>query len=433
MKAFSTPKNDCINAGAFVCTAMVMPRPAPEKHKNRELTMQTIYLDNSATTPLCPEAMAAMQEAMEVFGNPSSLHSAGQAARALLNRARGQVAAAMGEKNPKPNEWIFTSCGTEASATAIYGTVYAKPHRIGNRVITTDCEHPSVEEAMRRLEADGLEVVRVPTKNGVLDTEFALAALREPTVLVSMMMVNNETGAVFDVARVFAAAKAQDSRTVTHCDAVQGFLKVPLTPAGIHADLVTVSAHKIHGPKGVGALYIHPDILKTKRIIPYLTGGGQESGLRSGTENVIGICGFGAAAQAGYLTRGEDCARMAALRDRLEAALRDMGVQVNVPQSPVGATVARAPHILNLTLPDIKSQTMLNFLSAKGIFVSSGSACSSHAAHTSPSLTAFGLSAHEADCSLRVSFSAHNTEAEVDALVEALREGISNLVRIRRK
>lgn len=388
--------------------------------------METIYLDNSATTPLCSEAKTAMTAAMEIYGNPSSLHGMGQAAHALLNRARAQVAVALGVKGVKPNELIFTSCGTEASALAIFGAIYAKPRRFGRRVITTNCEHPSVEEAMKRLEADGLEVVRIPTKNGVLDTEAAIAALSEPTVLVSMMMVNNETGARFDVEKVFAAAKAKDSRTVTHCDAVQGFLKVPFTPAGIHADLVTVSAHKIHGPKGVGALYVHPEIIKTKRITPYLAGGGQESGLRSGTENTVGICGFGAAAQAGFVAREADLSKMTALRDRLEGKLRAMGVQMNIPAAD------RAPHILNLTLPDIKSQTMLNYLSAKGICVSSGSACSSHSAKVSPSLAAFGLTAHEADCSLRVSFSAQNTEAEADAFCEALGQGIGTLVRIRR-
>ena len=388
--------------------------------------MQTIYLDNSATTPLCPQAVAAMSEAMATYGNPSSLHAVGQTAHVLLNGARVRVATALGVKNIKPGELIFTSCGTEATALAIYGTVYAKPRRFGRRIITTDCEHPSVEEAMKRLEADGLEVVRISTQNGVLDTEAAIAALEVPTLLVSMMMVNNETGAHFDVAKVFAAAKAKDSRTVTHCDAVQGFLKVPFTPAGVHADLVTVSAHKIHGPKGVGALYIHPDIIKTKRITAYLTGGGQESGLRSGTENVIGIAGFGAAAQTGYVTRAADHAHMTALRDRLEGRLRDMGVQMNIPQGN------RAPHILNLTLPSIKSQTMLNFLSAQGICISSGSACSSHSVKVSPSLAAFGLTAHEADCSMRVSFSAQNTEAEVDELCEALGKGINSLVKIRK-
>ncbi len=385
-----------------------------------------VYLDNSATTPLCPAAMDAMAAAMEAYGNPSSLHGVGQAAHALLARARGQVAAALGVRRPRPGELIFTSCGTEASATALFGTVYAKARRVGRRIITTDCEHPSVEEAMRRLENDGFEVVRIPTRGGVLDTEAAIAALAEPTVLVSMMMVNNETGAVFDVARVFAAAKAINPATVTHCDAVQGFLKLPFTPQELHADLVTVSAHKIHGPKGVGALYVSPDLIKTRRIVPYLPGGGQESGLRSGTENVIGICGFGAAAETGMATRATDCAHMVALRDRLEAELSAMGIAVNRPAA------ARVPHIVSLTLPDIKSQTMLNFLSAQGICVSSGSACSSHATKTSPSLTAFGLSAHAADCTLRVSVSARNTEADVTALCKALAAGISTLVRIRR-
>ncbi len=385
-----------------------------------------IYLDNSATTPLSSEAVAAMQEAMETFGNPSSLHAVGQAADAILRRARAQVAAALGVRSPKPGELIFTGSGTEASVTAIRSAVYSKSRRIGNRVITTDCEHPSVEETMRILEADGLEVVRVPTKNGILDTEFAISALSAPTLLVSMMMVNNETGAAFDVARVFAAAKAADSRTVTHCDAVQGFLKRPFTPAGISADLVTISAHKIHGPKGVGALYIHPDILKTKRIIPHIPGGGQEFGLRSGTENVMGIAGFGAAAAVGMTTRERDCAHMAALRDDLTTRLLAMGLRVNIPAGE------RAPHIVSVTLPSIKSQTMLNFLSAKGICVSSGSACSSHAQKTSPSLAAFGLTPAEADCTLRVSLSARNTEADIVALTEALVAGVSTLVRIRR-
>lgn len=389
-----------------------------------------IYLDNSATTPLSPAAAEAMREAMETFGNPSSLHAAGQAAHALLSRARGQVAGALGVKNPKAGELIFTASGTEANATAIWGTVHAKARRHASRIVTTDCEHPSVEEMMRRMEAEGLEVVRIPTKNGVLDMEAALFALEKPTLLVSMMMVNNETGAAFDVGRVFAAAKARDADTVTHCDAVQGFLKIPFTPAAIHADLVTVSAHKIHGPKGVGALYVSPETVKTRRLVPLVPGGGQESGLRSGTENVIGICGFGAAAAEGASRRAEDIARMQSLRDALEARLTAMGVgvQINRPAE------ARAPHIVSFTLPDIKSQTMLNFLSGKGICVSSGSACSSHAhaQRVSASLSAFGLSAHAADCTIRVSLSAQNTEEDVIALSAALDAGIRGLVRIRR-
>ncbi len=385
-----------------------------------------IYLDNSATTPLSPAAVAAMQEAMETFGNPSSLHAVGQSAHALLNRARAQVAGALGVKNPKPGELIFTASGTEANATAIWGTVFAKARRHAEQIITTDCEHPSVEEMMRRMEQNGLKVVRIPTKGGVLDVEFALHALETPTLLVSLMMVNNETGAVFDVAPVFAAAKGKDPATVTHTDAVQGFLKVPFTPASIHADLVTISGHKIHGPKGVGALYVSPETIKTKRLVPLVPGGGQEFGMRSGTENVMGICGFGAAAAEGFSHRADNIAHMTALRDSLDARLASMGVQVNRPAGD------RAPHIVSLTLPQIKSQTMLNFLSAKGICVSSGSACSSHAQKVSPSLAAFGLKAHEADCTLRVSLSEWNTEADVVAFCEALSAGMAGLVRMRK-
>ncbi len=385
-----------------------------------------IYLDNSATTPLCPAALEAMREGLETFGNPSSLHAAGQAAHAKLTQARKQVATALGMRDLRPGELIFTASGTEANATALWGTVHAKERRHANRIISTDCEHPSVEEMLCRLERKGLEVVRISTRGGALDTEAAIRALETPTLLVTMMLVNNETGAVFDVARVFAAAKQRDPRTVTHCDAVQGFFKVPFTPVGLHADLVTVSGHKIHAPKGIGALYIHPDIIKTKRIVPYLPGGGQESGMRAGTENLPGICGLGAAAAAGLATRTEDITHMITLRDELEARLGAMGVQVNRPAG------ARAPHILNLTLPDIKSQTMLNFLSGKGICVSSGSACSARSAKVSRALLAFGLSERQADCSLRVSLSAGNTAADIAALCDALDDGMRTLVRIRR-
>ena len=389
-------------------------------------TMKWIYLDNSATTALCPEARDAMLEAMETFGNPSSLHGAGQAAHTLVERARGQVAGALGVRLTRPQELIFTSSGTEASNLAILGSVYAKSRRIGKRIITTDCEHPSVDAVMERLAADGFDVVRVPTRGGTLDVDAAIRALDEPTVLVSMMLVNNETGARFDVERVFRAAKQKNPATVTHCDAVQGFLKIPFTPASLGADMVTVSAHKIHGPKGVGALYVSPAIHKAKQLAPYIHGGGQESGLRSGTENVVCICGFGAAAARGVVRRDQDVQRVTELRTYLEARLSALDVRVNVPAGD------RAPHIVSLTLPQIKSQTMLNWLSAKGICVSSGSACSSHKQTASPTLLAFGLTPREADCTLRVSLCADNTEAQLDALCETLEGGLATLVRIKR-
>ncbi len=389
-------------------------------------TKNWIYLDNSATTALCDEAITAMQEAMTTYGNPSSLHGAGQAAHSLLERARGQVAGALGVKLTRSSELLFTASGTEASNQAILGSVYAKNRHIGKRVITTDCEHPSVATAMERLEKDGFEVVRIATRNGILDVEQALDALKVPTILVSMMLVNNETGARFEVERVFATAKALHSETITHCDGVQGFLKVPFTPASLKADLVTISSHKIHGPKGVGALYVSPAVHKAKALIPYLWGGGQESGMRAGTENMIGICGFGAATAVGAAQRDVHIARMTVLRDKLRAELSAMGLCVNAPEG------ASAPHIVSVTLPRIKSQTMLNHLSAKGICVSSGSACSSKSTAPSPSLLAFGLTPAQADSTLRISLCHTNTEDDITALCQALQDGLDKLVRMRK-
>lgn len=384
------------------------------------------YLDNSATTPLCTEARAAMEEAMDCFGNPSSLHAAGQAAHRLLERARGQIAGALGVTRPVPGELIFTASGTEASNTALLGTLLSGKHIAGRQIISTDCEHPSVENLLRRLEAEGFSVVRIGTRGGVLDTEAAIAALETPTALVSLMLVNNETGARFDVERVFRAAKAKNPATLTHCDAVQGFLKVPFTVKSLSADMITLSGHKIHAPKGVGALYINPALIKSRALRPYLIGGGQEAGLRSGTENLIGICGFGAAAARGREHVAADTERMRSLRDGILARLVDSEIKCNRPSGE------NAPHILSLTLPCIKSQTMLNYLSDKGIYVSSGSACSSHGKEPSASLKAFGLTAAEADCTLRVSLSPFNTEEDTAALVDALLEGTAHLVRIRR-
>ena len=389
--------------------------------------MNTIYLDNSATTPLCAAAREAIDEAMTRYGNPSSLHREGLEAESLLTRARRQVAGALGMRDVAPGQLIFTACGTESNNTAILGTAYAKARREANRIVTTDSEHPSVENALRKLESDGFEIVRIPTRGGELDTEAAIAALGERTLLCTMMMVNNETGARYDIETVFREAKRRNPNTVTHTDAVQGFLKCPFTVRTLGADLISVSGHKIHAPKGVGALYIDPALIKAKRIVPYLIGGGQESGLRSGTENTLGIAAFGAAAEDGARHLDERLAAMSALRDYAIEQLRQAGFALNLPAG------AAAPHIVNLRLPDIKSETMLHFLSAQGICVSAGSACSSHGKHTSPSLAAFGLTAAQADSSLRVSLSHENTREEIDALVAALTRGAQTLVRMRRR
>lgn len=386
-----------------------------------------IYFDNSATTCLSDAAKRAMMSAMEIYANPSSLHGSGLEARKIIEGARTSVANALGLKGVQPAQLIFTASGTEANNTAIFGTVYAKKRRTSNRIITTDGEHPSVENALARLEAEGFEVVRISTKGGVLDFDAYEEALKKPPLLATMMMVNNETGAVYDVAKAFAMAKKLYPDTVTHCDAVQGFLKCKFTPQSIKADLLTVSAHKIHGPKGVGALYIDAQMLKTKKIVPYIIGGGQESSFRAGTENTVGIAGFGAAAECESKAFASNVEAMSDLRAYLSDEISKLNVSLNVPKDRF------APHILSITLPNIKSETMLHFLSSRKICVSSGSACSSRSLKTSRALTAFGLIPTQADCTIRVSLNARNTKEEADEFITALKEGIDTLVPIKRR
>lgn len=383
-----------------------------------------IYLDNSATTEISDAAKKKMLGAMDIYGNPSSTHKAGIEARRIIDEARERVGAALGVLRPNPENLIFTGSGSEANNTAILGSVYSKEKRRGNKIITTDSEHPSVENVMRKLEKEGFEVVRISTRGGKVNEEEFLSALDDKTLLISMMLVNNETGAVYDIKKLFAAAKRKCPDVVTHCDAVQGFMKVPFTPKTISADLVSISAHKIHGPKGVGALYISPEIIKQKKIVPYIIGGGQENGYRSGTENIVGIAGFGAAAEEAKKNISVSVAKIASLRDLCERAVIEAGANPTIP------TGARAPHVLSIRLPNIKSETMLNFLSGKGICVSAGSACSTHSRNMSRTLLAFGLSEREADCTLRISFSEYNTEEDIAAFKNALAEGINSLVRI---
>ena len=382
-----------------------------------------IYLDNSATTPISDAAKAKMAEAIECYGNPSSLHDAGLKAEKLISEARKNILLALGAKNS--GELVFTSCGTEATSLALFGTAFAKERREANRILITDSEHPSVSNAAKRLEASGFEVLTIPTRGGALDMAALDEALEKKIFLASFMMVNNETGALYNVKDAFAMIKEKYPSAITHCDAVQGFLKLRFTPVQIGADLVTVSGHKVHAPKGVGALYINKELLKAKKIVPFLVGGGQESGMRSGTENVIGIAAFGAAVADIYPRLGEISDKLYSLRAYAAEKLSVLDIKLNIPEN-------FAPQILNITLPNIKSETMLHYLSNLGINVSSGSACSAHSNTTSPSLIAFGLDRHSADCSLRISFSEYNTTDEIDALADALASGIASLVRIKR-
>ena len=385
-----------------------------------------IYLDNSATTQLSCEVKEKMVEVMDHYGNPSSRHALGLESKAIVDIAREQVGRALGLQRPSPENLIFTSCGSEANNTAILGVAYAKSQRRANKIITTDSEHPSVENVMKKLESDGFDVVRLSTRGGVIDEKEFADALDERTLLVSIMLVNNETGAVYNAQRLFAMAKRVSPSIVTHCDAVQGFLKMPFTVRSLGADLISISAHKIHGPKGVGALYVSPEIIKQKKIIPYIIGGGQEGGYRSGTENIIGIAGFGAAAEEEMRNISSNVTKISDLRDKCAALSLNAGARPNIPSGQ------RAPHVLSITLPDIKSETMLNFLSAKGICISAGSACSSHSKNMSPTLVGFGLTSNEADCTVRISFSRFNCEDEIETFASALKEGVDTLIRIRR-
>lgn len=375
-------------------------------------------------------AKSKMLMAADEFGNPSSLHAAGDGASRMLREARRDILSTLGIKamsDEQDKQLVFTSSGTEATALALFGCAHAKKRREANRIITTNSEHPSVENALERLSDEGFEIVRLSTVGGVLDMNELEAALDKPVFMASLMLVNNETGALYDVKAVFDRIKRACPDAITHCDAVQGYLKTRCTPVALGADLLTISAHKIHGPKGVGALYVSPKLIKEKKISPYIVGGGQEHGLRSGTENMTGIAAFGVAAKEGFANLSRQMPRVSGLRDLCEKMIceSDIGISINKPRG------ARAGHILSIALPNIKSQTMLNFLSGKGIYVSSGSACSSHSNKTSKTLLAFGLTDREADCTLRISFSPYNDEDDVRALVDALCVGVEALVKIR--
>ncbi len=388
--------------------------------------MRDIYLDNSATTPLCEEAKEKMREAMECYGNPSSLHAKGFDSSKMIAEARNKVLSSLFVRNGKAENLIFTAGGTEADNLALMGVAYAKTRR-ANRIITTDSEHSAIENTLKYLEKDGFDIVRLATKNGVIDIDEFKSMMSKNTLIVSIMHVNNETGAAYNIKECFKLAKEINPDVVTHTDAVQSYMKMKVSPSDLCADLISISAHKIHGPKGVGALYVSPEVIKKKQLKPIIYGGGQEFGFRSGTENLIGIAGFGAAAERGFKNISKDISAMRENRAYAVERLSALDVKINMPEREC------APHIINITLPSIKSETMLHHLSSKGIYVSSGSACSSNSAtkRVSRALRGFGLSDFEADCSMRISFSPFTTKEDIDGLVINLKEGIEKLVKIR--
>lgn len=373
-----------------------------------------IYLDSAATT--CPgeACISAMTDMLRThYGNPSSLHSFGLDAQLIVEGARKQIAAAFG---CEPGTVIFTSGATESNHIAILGAAHAYGRR-KRRIVTSAVEHASVRGACGLLEAEGYEVIRIePGADGVMDPAAFAAAVNDDTCLVTMMLVNNETGHVMPVQKAFAQIKREHPDVITHCDAVQGFMKYPVSPEKLFADLVTVSGHKVHACKGIGALYRKKGV----RLANLMKGGEQEGGLRPGTESVPLIAGFGAAVGALRGTIAQRAEYVTGLRAeciRQLSAFDD--VTINSPDNG-------SPYILSFSVKGRKSETMLHFLSEKGIYVSSGSACSK--GKQSGVLESFGIHPDLADSTLRVSFCSENKPEDIAALCEALREARERLV-----
>ncbi len=371
-----------------------------------------IYLDNAATTRVCPEAAEAALNAMTAeYGNPSSTHAKGRAARKLVDAARKSVAAALGCDS---GELVFTSCGSESDNWALWsGAEYVS--RKGGHVISSTVEHDAVRHGLDELERRGYEVTRLtPDKSGAVTPEQLQAALRPDTVLVSLMLVNNETGAVTDIASMAKLLKKANPNALLHTDAVQGFLKVPFKARTLGADLISISGHKIHAPKGIGALYIKKGV----RLRPLIVGGAQEDGRRAGTENVPYICAFGEAARIG-------AARAAEYQEHMRT-LRDMAAERLGRENPGLVTIgAGAPHILSISLPGYRSEVLMNFLEARGIYVSRSSACKRGA--RSHVLEAMGLPAAVIDGTLRIGLSRYTTGEEMDAFCRAVYEARTTL------
>ena len=376
--------------------------------------MKRAYLDNSATTAVCRAAADKAYEMMTAcWGNPSSLHTAGFEAEREMEAARSAVAGLLGAA---PDTLTFTSGGTEANNLAIFGAAAAKA-RGGRHIVTTAMEHPSVAAACGQLEKEGWEVTRlVPDGSGCVPLSALEAALRPDTMLVSMMLVNNETGAILPVEEAAPLVRRLAPRALLHCDAVQAFGKLPIRVRPMDVDLLTVSGHKIHAPKGCGALYVKKGV----RILPRAFGGGQERGLRPGTEATPAIAAFGAAAAAVPELAGQR-ARFEELMNRLLAGLeRQEEILLHRP-------ARHAPYILNLSVPGIRSETLLHFLAQRGVYVSSGSACSR--GKSSPVLAALGLPPAEIDSALRVSLSRDNDEEDIDRFIAGVEEARAVLIR----
>ena len=371
-----------------------------------------IYLDNAATTRVCTEAADIAYKVMtDCYGNPSSTHTKGRDAKAYLDTARAQIAAALG---CSASEVYFTSCGSESDVWAITRGAESAARR-GRHIISSAVEHDAVRKTLEELESRGFDVTYLsPEKDGSVSADAVKAALREDTILVTLMMVNNETGGITDIAAIAKMLKGCGSKALLHTDAVQGFMKVPFSAKKLGADMISISGHKIHAPKGIGALYIKTGV----KIKPLIRGGAQEGGMRAGTEAMPQIAAFGKAAEIAFSGMKDNCDTMASLR-----ALAMSTICADIPEAQIIG--GGAPHILSVSLPGWRSEVLMNFLEAEGIYVSRSSACKKGG--RSHVLEAMRLPAQVIDGAIRVSFSRYNTEDDVLALCSALKRAHDTL------
>lgn len=386
------------------------------------MTAMEVYLDNSATTRCFDEVGQFVQKIMcEEYGNPSSMHHKGVEAEQYLRYA-GETLARLMKVNEK--EILFTSGGTESDNIALIGTAMAN-HRRGRHLITTQIEHPAILQTMKYLQDQGFEVTYLSVdREGRIDLEELQSAIREDTILVSIMHTNNEIGTVEPIAEAGERIKRCNPQTYFHVDAVQGFGKFPIYPSRMKVDLLSVSGHKIHGPKGVGFLYIKDGT----RIHPIIYGGGQQRGMRSGTENVPGIAGLAMASEMVYRDLEQDRRKLYQLREELIEGVGGIeDVRIN------GCREGEyAPHIVSLSVAGIRSEVLLHALEERGIYVSAGSACSSNKPQTSATLKAIGVPKELLDSTIRLSLSVFTTQEEICYTVQALKELIPMLRRYTR-
>ena len=383
------------------------------------------YLDNSATTRAFDDVAQLVADTMtKQYGNPSSMHHYGKVAEDIVKNAKKQIAATL---HCNEKEIFFTSGGTESDNMAIIGTARAKEKEVGRHLITSCVEHPAILETMRYLEKQGFEVTYLPVdKNGQVSPEDLKNAIRPDTILVSIMLVNNEIGALMPIEECGKIIKAANPKTYFHVDAVQGYGKFNINPSKMGIDLMSVSGHKIHGPKGTGFLYVRNGV----RIVPINYGGGQQQGMRSGTENVPGIAGLGRAAQEIYENLDEHVSDMRGLKSYFIE-----NVMNKLPDVTVNGKTDEdcAPHIISLSFKGVRAEVLLHALEDKDIYVSAGSACSTNRPHVSDTLKSIGLDTDLLDSTLRFSMSVFTNKDEIDHTINALEEIVPMLRRYSRQ